>query len=313
MLDMNLTSDNCGVIDDFQAFLEGRSIKLEQDITPKDIRDYILAKRKQNKDMKHIIDVIVEYFVAAKNDVLSHEAWLYRDAIGHIKKISQLTKDELGDSAWMQVFGGMEMPETGWTLDEIANFTRQMYEKMVNVASKEQIEGMIQKHAHGYKQTFDDTLNIILETKGIDGMIEHMNESLRQELIKCRDKGVFCGGTMVDDSVIDYYEKHPSTTRIGNKIIFKQGPSLAQKFLHETDEKMRRYYACHCGVKKQSILQSEGSLSHSLCYCCLGHCIKVFEAAFGKKLNGKVVRTVMDEGCFECVFELDIPSEWSNK
>jgi hypothetical protein len=301
------------ILEDFQTFLADRSIKSERDITSKDINDYVSERREQAKDINHTIEVLNEYFYAVNNDVLSNETWNLCDAIWIFKKMSELTKNELGEDIWQKVFGGIPMPEIGWTLDEITDFTRQMHKRISKAASQEQIENMVQKHAHGvdgYEQSVDGALREILESKGIDGLIKHLNDSIIKEAEECRDKGVLWWATIVDDDVINYFKENPMNYRTGNKIINKQGPSLTQKFLHETDEKLKRYYGCHCPIKKKSILQDEGSLSHSLCYCCFGHNKQQFEGAFGRELTGRVIRTRMDEGCLECVFEIDIPDEF---
>ena len=298
---------------DFQSFLEKRGVKSEHDITKKDINDYVAEKNAQGEDAYHYIETIIEYFISVKNGVLSHEAWLLYDAVGHFGKISELTKNELGEDAWRQVFGNTELPKFGWTLDEITDFTRQMHKRVSAVAPREHVENMIQLHAHGVEQHFDGTIHEILESRGVDGLIKHLNDEFIKEVESCRDKGIFYSGSMVDDDVINFYKENPLNRRVGNKIINKQPPSLAKEYLVETDEKLKRYNACHCAIKKHSILQNDGGLSHSLCYCCFGHSKKQFEAAFGRELSGRVVKTVMDDGCLECVFEIDIPEGVAGK
>lgn len=313
MFDTKLVTDPTGVLEDFQAFLAKKNIKSEQDITRNDVQNYIAEKRECAGDILHIITTIEEYFYAVRNDLLCNELWLLHDAIGILEKMSELTKIELGEDVWKQVFGDVQMPKVGWTLDEISDFTRQMHNKMCKAAPQKKIESMYQKNAHAYQQSFDDTPREILESKGIDGFIKHFHDNLIKEIEDCRDKGVFWSATVVDDEVVNFFKENQLTYRIDNKIIIKQEPVLTKKYLHETDEKLKRYYACHCPIKKKSILQDEGGLSHSLCYCCFGHNKQHFEAAFGRKLDGRVVKTVMDEGCLECVFEIDIPEDFVQK
>ena len=305
-----VTALNVEILQDFQTFLGEININSEKDITKENIRDYIIARRTQAVDLDKILIVIAEYFLAVHNDYLANEAGIHTEAGWHFENIAALTKRELGEDIWCQVFGNIIMPKTGWTLDEISDFTRQMHKNLNTVAPQKQIENMLQKYAHGYEQSFDDTLSKIVETQGIDGLINHLNDNHIRELEKCQESGVLMDCAVVDDDVINFYKMNPLNYRIGNKLINKQGPNLTHKFLHETDEKMKRYYGCHCPIKKQSILQNEGGLSHSLCYCCFGHSKKQFEAAFGRAITGRVIKTRMDEGCLECVFEIDIPDEF---
>ena len=300
-------------MEDFQTFLEKRGVKSEKDITKEDIRDYIIEKRGQPGDINDTINIIHEYFYAAKNDFLAFEAGSHLDSEWHYHRISELIKSELGEEVWRKVFENVQMPKIGWTLDEFANFTRQMYKKLSKAAPQEQIENMMQKHAHGSDGSEYSEYNDIVKARGIDGLLRHMNDECIKEMEDWRDKDELWWGTEVDDDVINFYKKNPGCYRDGNKIINIRGLCLPKRYLNETDEKMKRYHACHCSLKKQSILQGEGGLSHSLCYCCLGYDKKQFEAAFGCELTGRVLRSVMDEGCLECVFEIDIPDDIMEK
>ena len=302
-----VTLDCTEVLKNFQSFLEDRNIKSEQEISKKDINDYIMTRREQIKDINYTICAIVDYFIAVENGELAHEAGIHLDAIATFNNLSKLTKEELGDDVWQRVFGDVEMPKVGWTLDEITDFTRQMHEKMRIAVPRERIENMFQKYAHGYEQSFNDTLHEILVSKGVDGLINHLNSTLLKELEDCYEKGELWCGQPVDDSVIKYVRDNPMNCRNGDKIINKQIPNMLKAYLLATDEKMKRYSACHCAIKKQSILQDKGGLSHSLCNCSFGHSKKQFDFAFGKQVSGRVVKTVMDAGCLECIFEIDIP------
>jgi hypothetical protein len=54
----------------------------------------------------------------------------------------------------------------------------------------------------------------------------------------------------IDEEVVEYVRKNPEImggVRVGDVIYETKIPYMAKKFLHEKDEKMKRYYACHCG------------------------------------------------------------------
>lgn len=296
-------------LDDFETYLAGIGVKMEKDITVKNVHSYITTKREQTEDIRRTIWAIQEYFYVARNDLLCNELWNLHDAIGILAKMSALTKSELGEDVWQRVFGDIQMPKVGWSPDEITDFTREMHKKLLNAVPIEKIESMYQKNAHAEDEAFDDTLHDIFVSKGIDGVVNHLHNELIRGLEESRAIGDLFGATEVDNGVINFFKENPLNYRIGKKLIIKQGPNLTKKFLDETDEKMKRYYACHCPIKKKSILQDEGSLSHSLCYCCFGYCKKPFDAAVGRQLSGRVLRTIMDNGCLECVFEIDIPDD----
>ena len=124
-----------------------------------------------------------------------------------------------------------------------------------------------------------------------------------------RDNGTLCFTQKVDDETVAYVKANPEYTRRGNKVHVVKTPFLINKYLHETDPKMKRYYSCHCPLIRSSILQAEGPLSRSFCYCSLGYVKKPFDIAFDREISGRVIKTAMDEDSRGCVFELDIPDD----
>lgn len=80
-----------------------------------------------------------------------------------------------------------------------------------------------------------------------------------------------------------------------------------QKYLEATDIRMKRYHACHCPFAKESIL-SEAVVSSTLCNCSLGHVMNFTEAFLGRKLEGKVLCSVLN-GDLTCEYEISIPDD----
>ena len=301
--------DNLRELNDFESYFAEMGIESEKNIIVNDVHNYIAEKREQVKDISRTIWAIQEYFYVVRNDLLCNELWNLHDAIGILRKMSTLTKSELGEDVWQMVFRDVQMPKVGWSPDEITDFTREMHKKLLDAAPLDKIESMYQKNAHAEDEEFsDNALYAIYISNGIDGLIMHLHNELVHGVEACYANGDLFGATEVDDGVISFFRENPMNYRVGNKLIVKQGPNLTKRFLDETDERLKRYYACHCPIKKKSILQDAGSLSHSLCNCCFGHCKTTFEAAMGKKLSGRVLRTVMDDHCLECVFEIDLPN-----
>ena len=88
-------------------------------------------------------------------------------------------------------------------------------------------------------------------------------------------------------------------------------PLQYERVLSVTDEKMKRYYACHCPFAKESIL-SENVVSSVLCNCSLGHMMNFVEAFMGRELRGKVVHSVLN-GDLICEYEIEIPDDIMQK
>jgi len=149
----------------------------------------------------------------------------------------------------------------------------------------------------------------ILTINDVDFLIDELNNKFLNALRKCHRSGELFFNQRIDDTVMREYETGKwSMRREGSKIILTKNPFMMSKYLDETNNKMKRYYACHCPWARQSIL-TDRVVSKSFCYCSFGHDKYELESGFGRQLDGRVVCSVLEEGSFQCVFEVDIPDD----
>jgi len=298
-----------GVIDDFTAFAGVAYGEGAEDFSVRSAVDYIVHRRDHDANISRTIGILTDYAFYLRNGELISELVLLRDAWNVMNRTSELIKKHGGDS-WERVFGGLRIPEIGATLDEMSDFTREIEKRMLDAMPRDNCEGIMSKNAHSWEPEWDwDENSKLLEAKTIDEYIEMKHAEFIKELEGYRDRGEFFFTQEIDDQVIEFARDNLITVRNGNKILHTRAPYLMKQYINAADRKMKRYYACHCPWKRNSILQEEGSLSSSMCYCCLGHAKKSFDLAFGRELNGRVVKTMMDEDCVLCTYEYDIPDD----
>lgn len=304
------TEDKIEVVEDFQAFLTERGVGNEQDITREDTAAYVVKIRERNGDLYKKLVHLNEYAAFIRNEDLMSEAMLLRDAWNVMNRASELTKKIQGSEVWGKIFGDVEMPQIGWTLDEMTDFSREFDKRALMAMPRNQYEHICVKNAHSWEPEWDsDWREEFLKYKSVDKFIEVNNEYLIRELERCRNEGSLFFTQEVDECVIEYVKANPQFYRIGNKIHVKRMPFLTKRYLNETDKRMKRHYACHCAWIRNSILQPEGAVSKSFCYCSLGHDKRRFDVAFDQEVSGRVIETVMDDDSLLCIFEIDIPDD----
>lgn len=66
--------------------------------------------------------------------------------------------------------------------------------------------------------------------------------------------------------------------------------------------------ACHCPFARESILQDEGPVSKTLCYCSLGHTKVFWEVALDMPLEGEAAESAL-AGDLSCLFVIYLPDE----
>jgi len=274
------------------------------------INGFLCAKRAKKKNMRKVIQAMIGYAWSIRDDGLLSEAILLIDGEGILERLSEVTKETCGPEVWEKVFGGRDIPAIGATLDEMSDFTLEMDRAFLAAAPRESYECACEQVAHCWNDNWNSIGPEDFRGLGsVDALIARLNENSIRGMEQCRDKGEPCFNQMVDDAFIEYTRENPHYRREGNKLYVEKNPFQASKFLAATDPKMKRYYACHCPLARETILRADGPVSRSFCHCSLGYSKKPFEAAFGRELEGRTVSVVFDEDSHKCVFEVDIPED----
>lgn len=131
-------------------------------------------------------------------------------------------------------------------------------------------------------------------------------------LTRLRDENDLWYTTVINDEVLEFIKGNPEMEvgrREGNKIYITKVPYNAVRYLQETDIKMKRYYACHCPLIREAILQNE-PISPDVCYCSLGHASH-YLAGLGQELEGEVLESAV-KGDTRCRFVFYLPNKEHN-
>ena len=83
-------------------------------------------------------------------------------------------------------------------------------------------------------------------------------------------------------------------------------PFAPQAYLDAKDPLMKRYYACHCPVARESILATGEGVPPVFCYCSGGFEKMPFDVVFGEPVEIKVLESVL-AGDLRCRFAITIP------
>jgi len=310
--DENKIAHHTQEIEEFHAFLSARGINDTQSITSENAAAYIIKKREQDSNIYQVIDFIKEYARFFKNEDVLSDMVNMSELPAIANKMSKNIREMLGEEIWQKVFGDVRIPDISCLPGEASNFAREVNKRLCTCISQEQSEAIYTKNYHGIDVEWDsetDKDELFLEIGNIDKYID----SFIQDDIKGyewrRDNGELSHTSEIDDAVVEYVKANPWCRREGNKIIIKKLPFLLKKYMNATDNKMKRYYTCHCPLKRNSILQNAEPLPRSMCYCSFGFMKLQWDIAFGRELTGRVVKTVMEEDCLECIFEIDIPDD----
>ncbi|MCL2404346.1 MAG: hypothetical protein FWC92_02235 [Defluviitaleaceae bacterium] len=295
------------IMDDFKSFVKEHGVSTET------VNQFIRQRKADNTDMLMTINAMKEYADSTKDELLVSEVFILMTDFnewcgGTMKHLSKTTQNMYGDEVWGKIFKDVKMPEVGWTADDLSDFTYKIEQKYLSATTKENYE-CAQKMGNPFTRSFTDSDKKHLAISDVDLLINKLNTKFLNALRKCHKSGELFFNQKIDDVAMKEYETGRwSMRREGSKIILTKNPYMMSKYLTETDNKLKRYYACHCPWARQSIL-TDKTVSKSFCYCSFGHDKYELESAFGRQLDGRVVCSVLEEGNIQCIFEVDIPDD----
>ena len=85
-------------------------------------------------------------------------------------------------------------------------------------------------------------------------------------------------------------------------------PYMTLEYLAETDERLRRYYYCHCPWVRESLKEGDVSVSPTFCLCSAGFHKKSWEVIFEQPLEAEIVQTAL-KGDPWCKIAIYLPEE----
>ena len=223
--------------------------------------------------------------------------------------------EAVGEAKRDEVFEGIEAP-LGMPSTEKPKVTRAVLNRMKKLVDPEDCRKALVGTAHGIpKEWYKQEREKFLAAKDIDEYIVKKRENAIAELEKHRDEGTLFYNQEITDEVVEFVKSRPdmlSGMRDGDRIVHTKIPYLTKEYLAETDERKKRYYACHCAWARETIMDDEIDIPSTFCYCSGGFTKQPWEVALDQSLEVKMVKSVL-KGDVECTFTIPLPKEVVDK
>jgi len=226
------------------------------------------------------------------------------------KVLHEKLGDAVGENKRNDVFEGIDLPPLGTPSSEKPKFTKAIMDKMEAVVDPETCQKVLSDVAHGLPDDYwKAEREKYLEAGNIDDYLAAKRKAAIENLEKHRDDGSLFYNQEINDEVVEWVKSRPDVLtgeRQGNAIYHTKIPFLAKKYLEETDDRMKRYYACHCAWARETILDGDMKVSPTFCYCSGGFTKKPWEAALDQTLKVEMVKSAL-KGDDECAFKIYLP------
>lgn len=136
----------------------------------------------------------------------------------------------------------------------------------------------------------------------IDGFLALKRRERDDLLTRLHDEDRLWYTVQITDLVLAFVKGDPEMEggrREGDDIFITKIPYNAVRYLAETDPVLKRYYACHCPLVRQAILDGK-PIAADVCHCSLGHASH-YVAGIGRAFRGEVLESVL-RGDLRCRF-----------
>jgi hypothetical protein len=220
--------------------------------------------------------------------------------------------EHVGEEKRDEILPKESLPPLGMPDTEKMGVTRKIVEKMEKVLDSSDCKKILADVAHGLPRDFrKGERDKFLKAGSVDEYLKQKRDNAIAELEKHRDDGSLFFNQYISDDVVEFVKSRPdvlSGERRENTIYHTKIPYMVQEYLEETDERKKRYYACHCAWARESILDDDVDVSANFCHCSGGFTKMPWEAALDQTLEYEMVKSVL-KGDDECSFVIHLPEE----
>jgi hypothetical protein len=277
-----------------------------------DFDDFLRILMNQERGTLDNIKALARYFLFSDNKKLTVHVLERADGVEVMENLSKNLRKETGDPNWEEVFGDLQLPDVTTDPKGKSEFTQKVMERLESKLDKEECRKVLSSNLHfvpdeaflSDKEKFD-------KSKNIESFLKNRHKEYVSELEGYAKNRTLYFTQEVDNEVVEYVRKTPTCqvgVKEGDVIYVTKIPYMAKKYLHEKNEKMKRYYACHCTWVREAI-KSGMEISSEFCYCSAGFEKRLWDVIFGLPVKADILQTVL-KGDSICKFAIHIPIEY---
>ncbi len=297
---------------EFATFLMNNTNKEMTHATPDDMQSYADHLIRNRKNTWENFLGLLRYSRFANNRQLEIALLELMDGSDVLENLSETLTQISGTGKRDEVFRGLDLPPLGTHSKEKPKVTRQFMEKLETWLNERECRELLSSGPHAVpKEEYLPEREKFLPAKSIDDFLEQRHREYVDELEKHMKEKTLYFTQEIDEEVLEYVHNTPtcqSGVRVGDVIYVTKIPYMAKKYLHEKDEKKRRYYYCHCSWVREAIL-SDLRISPNFCYCSAGFEKRPWDVIFDQPVKADIVETVL-KGDPVCRFAIHIPQKF---
>ena len=255
---------------------------------------------------------LLRYSRFAKNVEIEIALLELLDGSEVLDKLSCEVRRTIGEERHTAAFKGIKLPQLGTFPVDKPKTTKAVMERLEDELGEDGCRSALLCgfHAGPYEEYLPER-EAFLHSEGIDDFLRRRHKEYIAELEQHMKEGSLYWTQEIDQQVLDYVRRTPSCqvgVRRGSTICVTKVPYMAKRYFSETDQRMKRYYACHCSWVREGI-RTGVEVSPNFCYCSAAFEKRPWDVIFRQPVKAEVVRSVLN-GDLICEFAIHIPGEF---
>jgi len=216
----------------------------------------------------------------------------------------------VGERKRDEILAGIDLPPLGLPTSHKPRILQAVMERLEVMLDAETCDKLLS----GSLRTLDD--RPFLEDKekyqacaSLDEFLAQRGQDSIAQLEQLKSEGRLYFTQEVTDDAIAFVRRNPLISqgvREGNVLYQIKIPYMTKEYLTATDERMKRYYYCHCPWVRESIKNGDVRVSPSFCQCSAGFVKKPWKVILGQPLEAEVVESVLT-GDLWCKIAIHLP------
>jgi hypothetical protein len=318
---------------EFRAYLEGRKLATEKiDFAISAVQDfedhlnrsnaelssaepsllpgYIASLISEGKNSEERLVAIARYcHFVKKNDFYRYIAGIV-NAVEVLPGIGVRLAELEGEDVRFRVFEGIELPPLGSSQETYPRLTRTIMNRMETALPPERCQEVLTWNYHNIpKEAFFGHRARFEKAESIDEFLKDEHRRFVEEITRFMNEGKVWYEQEITPEVVEFVEGDQEVSigrRIEDRIYVTKIPCEPKKFLEEKDDRMKRYYACHCPLARTAIRDGEPDVSATFCYCSAGFTKLVYDVIFDEPVEIEMLESAL-KGDMRCRFSIKIP------
>ncbi len=301
------------LVREFETFLSGndRNRNLSS-ATSDDLQGFVGQLMKNSTNTWENLLGLLRYGRFAGNRQVEIALLELMDGSDVLEKLSETLKQTLGEDKRKEILEGIDLPPLGAPSKEKPRVTKEFVERLETKLGEEKCREVLLSGPHaGPREEYLPERKMFLASKGVDDFLKKRHREYLGTLEKHMKEKTLYFTQEIDEEVLDYVRNTPTCqngVRDRDIIYVTKIPYMAKKYLHEKDEKRKRYYYCHCPWVREAIM-SDVEVAPNFCYCSAAFEKRPWDVIFDQPVKADVVQSVL-KGDLVCKFAIHIPKDF---